>query len=357
MDDFLRETKPTEGRRLPRKFDLAHAVAFFFHDQLAQLVVDLETVGALSVRLALQEREAQEIANLEGENLWAWLRDTNRQEAIDDLTYRQLTAAVVSDASHFLCESLLASGKGKTQVAYALLRKPLKENLLLLEWLAAAPEDFLSCFHGESIWPYTLNRLPETERRRIIERAATLVDLPDLGEDFQWTLRYAKKYPHSLETLWTKATHLVTHVAASATEPGNLNFVFSTADAIDEQWEHYYRIVPLELYYFVRIAEEVASWFVVWDEDLRPTQRMLRDLALMRFTEVYTRSPKINEKSERLFKELSEIGFGCDCGGEITVGASGIDRFWLRGELLCPSCGKQYSVWELLKRGSGSVSV
>ena len=355
VDDVLRDTKPTEGRRLPTKFDLAHAVAFFFHDQLTQLVVDLEAVGALSVRLDLKKGEAQEIADLEGEDLWAWLRNTGRQDVIDDLTYRQLTAAVVSDASHFLCESLIASGKGKTQVAYALLRKPLKENLLLLEWLAAAPEDFLSRFHGESIWPYTLNRLPENERRGIIEKAAALVDLPELGEDFQWTLRYAKEYPNSLETLWTKATHLVTNVAASATEPGNLNFVFSTADAIDEQWEHYYRVVPLVLHYFVKIAEEVASRFVMWDQDLRPTQRMMRELAVMRFADVYARSAKTDERSERLFEELSKIGFECGCGGEITVGASGIDRFWLSGEVVCPSCGHQYSVWELLKEGNAGA--
>lgn len=44
----------------------------------------------------------------------------------------------------------------------------------------------------------------------------------------------------SLETIWAKATHLVTSVEASATEPGSLNFIFSSAAAIEEQWEHYF---------------------------------------------------------------------------------------------------------------------
>lgn len=349
-DDVLREVKPTEVRRLPERFDVAHAVAFFLHDQLARLVVDLEATGALSVRLDLDPEEAGEIAELEGEELWSWLRDAGREDVISDLTYRQLTAAVVSDASHFLCESLLASGKGKTQVAYALLRKPLKENLLLLEWLAGAPEEFLERFNGESVWPYLLNRLPKEERREIIRRAASQVDVPGVDEEFLWTLRYAKEYPNSLETLWTKATHLVTHVAASATEPGNLNFIFSTASAVEEQWEHYYRILPLALFYFVAVAEEVASRFVEWDEDVRPTQLMLRSLAFIRYagSSYEYLQPKL--RSAELFAELKELGFDCvDCSQSVSVENSGVDRFWLNAEMICGSCGRVYSIWDILK--------
>ena len=108
---LLREVEPTKWRHLPHRFDLPHAVAFFFHDQLARLVVDLERTGALSVRFDLSEGERHEITNLKGEELWAWLETTGRRDVIDDLTYRQLTAAVVSDAAHFLCEALIASGK------------------------------------------------------------------------------------------------------------------------------------------------------------------------------------------------------------------------------------------------------
>ena len=157
--DTLKEVKPVEPRHLPDRHNLAHAVAFFFHDELSSLVVQLGRSDSLSVPVELREEESEEIDGLVGEKLWEWLVCTGREDVVIDLTYRQLTIAVVSDACHFLCESLLASGKGKLTVAYALLRKPFKENLLLLEWLCGSPEDFLLKFNGESVDPYVLNRL------------------------------------------------------------------------------------------------------------------------------------------------------------------------------------------------------
>ena len=39
------------------------------------------------------------------------------------------------------------------------------------------------------------------------------------------------------------------------TEPGNVNFVFSTPSAIDEQWAYYYTVVPALTAYFVAVVE------------------------------------------------------------------------------------------------------
>lgn len=347
--NLLKQVKPTEQRHLPDRFDLPHAVAFFYHDQLAQLVVDLHALDAVSVRLDLNEGEADEMENLEGEELWQWLEGKGHHDVINDLTYRQLTAAVVADASAFLCESLIASGKGKTQVAYSLLRKPLKENLLLLEWLAGSPDDFLERFHGEDVSEYLLNRLNKKHRQEIIRKAAEIVDVPGADLELMWKVRYAKQYPNSLETLWTKATHLVTSVDAIATEPGNLNVVFSTASAVEEQWEHYYETVPLLLYYFVAVAEQVATRFVEWDPDFRPTQLVLRELAFLRYAQS-RKGPRLNDLSGHVLDELNDVMLECGgCGEEVTVVSSGIDRFWLNAELVCPNCEERYSLWEILK--------
>lgn len=353
----LKEVKPVENRVLPDRFDLAHAVAFFFHDELAQLVVDLQRIGALSVTLDLGDaQKAEEFSKLEGEALWTWLQSNGHQDVIDDLTYRQLTAAVVADASAFLSESLIASGKGKTQVAYSLLRKPLKENLLLLEWLAGSPEDFLDRFNGESVSEYLLNRLSKEHRREIIHRAARAVDVPGADEELMWTVRYAKEYPNSLETLWTKATHLVTSVDAIATAPGNLNFVFSTASAVEEQWEHYYKILPLLLYYFVAVAEVVAARFVEWDSDLRSTQLMLRQIAFLRCSEGWD-TPEVRDYANEVLEDLNGVMLQCvECDEAVTVEKSGVDRFWMRAALVCPSCSEEYSLWEILKASGGDAN-
>jgi len=319
------------------------------YDELGALVGELEKSGSLSVARTLSDEEAREFTGLQGEALWNWLKRTGRDDIIEDLTYRHVAAAVMADACHFLCESLLASGKGKMTVAYSLLRKPLKESLLLLEWLCADPRDFLARFNGESTDGYVLNRLSEQERRRILTMAAEKVDLTGVGQDFQWTVRYAKGYPNSLETLWTQATHLVTTVQASATERGNLNFVFSSETALEEQWRHYYSLVPLLLYYFVTIAEGVASHFVEWDEDTRSTKVMLRQLAFFRWTEVTSTSAVLRESATESFSDLYEIAFECmSCQASVAVSKEELDRFWMRAEMRCPRCSRTYDLWQVL---------
>jgi hypothetical protein len=285
--------------------------------------------------------------------LFAWLRANGREDVIADLSYRQLTAAVVSDACHFLCESLLASGKGKTVVAYSLLRKPLKENLLLLEWLAADPVGFLVRFNGESDGAYVLNRLSPKERRSIIAAAVAAVATPGIDEELLWLIRYDKESPNSLETLWTRATHLVTTVQASRTEPGNLNFVFSTESDVEDQWAHYYRIVPLLLFYFVALAEHVAARFVNWEEDPRQTQLMLRNLAFLRYCGSAVGTEAMTQAARDAAQDIADLLFPCaSCAMDRAPSPAHIDHLWLRGELICDECGQATSLWDLIQPDS-----
>ena len=344
----LKTVKPVDQRVLPDAHDLAHAVAFYFCDELARLVVDLHNVNALSVSVTLEPAERAEFETLEGETLWNWLRDTGRQTIIDDLTYRQLTAAVLSDAAHFICESLLASGKGKMTVALALLRKPLKENLLLLEWLCANPAEFLEHFQGESISSYVLNRMSKNHRLEIMRTAASMVELAGIDDELLWLTRYGKEYERSLETLWTKATHLVTTVQASATEPGNLNFVFSSESDIAEQWNHYYFIVPFLLFYFVQVAETVASRFVEWKRQARPFQVLRRQLAFMRYVDETAAARDLGWSAGDFYVELARLFTCLSCDNKLDAGEMDIDRFWLVGEVTCPICGESSNLWEIL---------
>src|SRR5690625_4262794 len=47
VEELLKDVHPKEFRKIPQHYDLAHGVAFKFHDELAKLVVDLESTGAL----------------------------------------------------------------------------------------------------------------------------------------------------------------------------------------------------------------------------------------------------------------------------------------------------------------------
>jgi len=350
----LEPVEPIHNRRIPARYDIPHAVAMQFHDILALLVVDLEKRGLLQAALSVSPEEAAQLEPLNGEALWSWLVQTGRDEVVADLTYRQLTAALCADACHFLIESLLACGKGKTAVAYSLLRKPFKENLLLLEWLAADPGDFLAVFNGTTSYPYAPNRLPEARRRQIIREAADATDPSQwFDHEFMYDVRYSKTKPYGLEQLWTKSTHLVTTVKSLATEPGNLNFVFSTPSAIEEQWEFYYTIVPMLTAYLLAVAEAVASRFVEWDEEKRGFQRVLRTIALLRSVQAI--SGNDSSELDDLLQSLEPEGLECRaCGSHIELREANVDRLWSQASVACGVCGAVHDLWATLFPGGGN---
>lgn len=355
--NIFKNTKPIELRAIPAKFDLPHSVAFFFHDELSSLIVELERTESLMVHFDLEsEEEREEMQQLRGEELWKWLKDNGYDDIIYDLTYRQLTAAVITDAAHFICESLLSCGKGKTTVAYSLLRKPFKENLLVLEWMLAKPVDFLNNFNGETTKGYVLNNLSKEKRLEIMKECTDLIQAKGIDEQLLWNIRYDKNLHRGLEALWTKATHLITsYRKVSATEPGNLNFVFSNASAIDDQLSHYYSIVPLILYYFVNVAEAVSSRFIEWNEELRSMQLLLRHLAFIRYSEFSSFSPILQEDNNNIWAELEEILFPClNCKSKFHITKSDVDKLWLTGCVECTKCGEENNIWDILLGNSNN---
>lgn len=342
----LRPTKPFEHRRLPREHDLPHAVAVYFHDILAALVVDLEVRGALRAPVTLTPEESEEIAGLQGEALWSWLQVNGYEDVVADLTYRDLTAALAADACHFILESLLTCAKGKTTVAFALLRKPFKENLLLLEWLCADAPGFLQAFHGTSPEDYVLSGMDKEKQRGIVRTACQSLEASPLPDaEFLYDVRYTRREPYSLDRLWNKAAHLVTTFSHVQTEPGNVNFVFSTPSAIDEQWAYYYTVVPALTAYFVAVTERVVERFVSWDEEKRAFQGALRAVALARAGEVVSGQP-----SDDLDGLLTELGGWIDatcagCKRRVEPGRADADRLWNAAEVECPECGGVLDLW------------
>ena len=64
-------------------------------------------------------------------------------DPIDTLA-RDILQALMVDFLHFVYESLSAAKKGKISVAYALLRKPLTDMLLLLEQILVNRHEFIA---------------------------------------------------------------------------------------------------------------------------------------------------------------------------------------------------------------------
>lgn len=108
-----------------------------------------------TVRFNLKEDEVESFEN--AEDIYEWL-DNNEYH---DVALSQFTSHVffslLKDFCYYIYESISCSKRGKVTVAYSLLRKPLRDNLLYLEWLLADNEEFYQKIMFEDINEYDVS--------------------------------------------------------------------------------------------------------------------------------------------------------------------------------------------------------
>jgi hypothetical protein len=88
------------------------------------------------------EHEAAEFQRLTNEQVIDWLKTNGYVGEVVEITLKGIIRGVAIDLVEFATEALRCTIQGPLTVAIALLRKPLKENLFVLEWILADPEDY-----------------------------------------------------------------------------------------------------------------------------------------------------------------------------------------------------------------------
>lgn len=336
-----------EISHLPEEFEFSHWYSFFLHDQLVETLKSAEEANVFNSIIQFKdESHGKAVEGLSGEEFILWLENNGYKEEVLVLYYKQLCAALLSDFLHFIYESLKCSRKGKLTVAYALLRKPLKENLFYMEWLLARPGDFLDRFEKEN--PHRF-KLPFPEEPIESEHIAIIKEAIENTRAGKWMppgfiheLRFKKDSPISLEPLWQKANHLVTTFKYMETEECNLNFVFSDSNAHYSQWSGYYQFVPILLFHAVEVIEALLKRFAKRENeetDIMP----LRTIAGMM---LYLKNPPWESDMADAISDfgatLQEAGLSCPrCGKEFHFHQENISLFYENGSLECEQgCGE-----------------
>ena len=206
------------------------------------------------------EKEMREFNNVAEEDILEWMRDNGYEKEMYELNRRHILCSLVADFCHYMFESFMCASRMKVAVAYALLRKPLRDNLAYIEWLRVNPEELIDKLLYSEPEEYDLSREKETKKARIEQISK------DYGidrENGMFEFRYEKNSDLSLEKIWNKANHIVTTQKYTRSEKGDLNFVFVNM----EQWEnmtgYYYTVIPLIMSYalelIVSMFEEIAE--------------------------------------------------------------------------------------------------
>lgn len=324
---------------LPKEFRFSHDFAFFLHDMLAGVIVEGEKAGIFDVHFEFEsEDEAAAFGSLKGEELWEWLA-TNDKTSHYELIYKQICVALLSDFCHFVYEGLQCSKKGKLSVAYSLLRKPFKDNLLVFEWLLADPTDFIKKFYREDPSIYAPQKLSAERKLEIISSALQKTNsCKSFEAEFIYDLRYNRTANYGLAGAWDKATHLVTTFEQIKTTPQNFNFVFRSREAEHSQWKSLYTSIPYLLFYTVAVVEAFVATFATRanaEDDMIPVR------AGVGFA-LWVKSMK-PEKSR--FSDFADVVFDCPhCNRRIRLGGRNMRSFYEKNEIKCHSCKAAMSI-------------
>jgi hypothetical protein len=267
-----------------------------------------------------------------------YLKITGHHDELTDILVKNVTLAVVSDLVHFVFESISCAKRGKMTVAYALLRKPFKDELLLLESILDNPHEFVNrFFHDGNPASYDPSTLNEEQKRAIIEAAVGKVRPNAFSTDMLFDYRYDKLSPVGISSFSDHALHIVTRNKKYPTSEQNLNFVFSNTDDIKFYWKHYYTIVPYLLLYTASVVDGI-----VFNSLKGKNEELHRDFKIFkRFLGIILYANKPYRKKRN--GKYSNLGFdfklNCEkCGFETKLDISDYELFFYSDVVICQKC-------------------
>ena len=299
---------------LPKYLVPSHNLCFLNHDILAELLCAWEKAGISSQKFTFYDNDDRQKFNC-ANDVFDWLENTGRESERSEFLKKVVFPALLSDFLHFIYEALVNSRKAKLNVTYALLRKPIQENLFLLEIIATDP-DLFSSYLIENPLMLRAEKAGglEVHTKRILNVLRVIQEEHRFDAQYLAQLRYAKT-EDGFDGICNHAIHLFTEHKNIRTEPLNINFIFSGEYEELTQWYFLYSRLPYILFYARRLVEYVCSTFVKTDPNyLANIERRLMAATLLWATNIEEtyQHPKIDQfvEATRLQLEQECISYG-----------------------------------------------
>jgi hypothetical protein len=228
---------------------------------MAKSLVAGEEGDFFRTSIDLTEKESELLKDPKA--LFAWLEAEGRLEDRAAIVLTTVFPAVISDMLHCIYESLQCSRKAKLSVAYMLLRKPLQESLFLLESIVLSKLDFANQLATKPLSLRATNAGGAIAHENRIRRVLGLIDeSANFDPAYLAQLRYVK-CEDGFDGICNHALHLFTQHKDIATEPLNINFIFSGWEEKLSQWAFLYSRLPYVLAYTLRVVEHLTKNFAL----------------------------------------------------------------------------------------------
>ncbi len=333
-----------EGDEFPldEKFHRIHNLCAIIYDQLTEIFSSENYSDLKSTDFNLDHDKHCDIEKFTKGEIHAldWLKINNLNDEISQVLVKHVTMSVLSDFVNFIYESLSSAMRGKMTVAYALLRKPFTDELLIFEQILDNKDDFINRFFHDGD-PSTYDPSDrKIDKRKIIENALKKSKPNNVyTSDLIYDLRYEKKLGKGINGISNHALHIVTRDKNYKTAKQNLNFVFSSKEDVLDYWENYYFFVPYLLIYSVSVIDNIIAQFLIGKENehLLNTKVMIRFIGILLWNEW-----RDGEKSKnaKIFEILTQnLNLKCEeCDTNVELERADFELFLETSTFLCPKC-------------------
>jgi hypothetical protein len=237
---------------LPKEFHQSHDNCEFLISQIEDFIEKPEFEGLQKINIILKEDHEM----LKDENTLDYLLRIGEKEQHDAIVAKFILHATIIDIVYFLKEAFMASLKKRLTVTFALLRKPLIYDLLVV-LRTGLTSDFIDRFNTEE--KFDTADLTSEDKMQLLKISEDCLFSKAIKAEDIYKIIFDSKERDSILNLSHRALHpSTTWGKINLTEKGNLNFIFSNEDDIQSQWGLLYSKMPLLLMYMVEVLESIV---------------------------------------------------------------------------------------------------
>lgn len=335
-----------EGEKvpLPKRYHAINNLCAIIYDQLTETFNGslYQPMSKTHIELDGVDEQLMDKIRKDDVHVLDWLRENDRKSDIVIVLTKHVTMTLLQDFLNFIYESLSCAKKGKMSVAYALLRKPLTDELLIFEQLLGDSSEFIErFFHDGTPTAYDPSN-KGIDKESIIKEAVSKIK-PKFFFDYEfiYRLRYDKSYENGINSITNQALHIVTNDSNYRTSRQNLNFIFSIKEDYEYYFEHYYRFVPYLIFYAVAVIDEVIFNLLPESElksNTRAVKKFRRIIGQVLLTELNGLGSRKN--NTLLFKDFAKhLIFECgECSRSTRFKRKDFEFFYDTEDFLCSYC-------------------
>lgn len=245
---------------LPDKYHAKHVACFEMIRQVEGFIVDKDYKFLCQNTFPLTESEKDKLAEVG--DIWDFLKQY-KEEVFYRLLNKQILLGLLKDFCYFMQESLDCSNKKRLVVAYALLRRPVVDNLKILLRLIGDDAFYDNFINRDD---YDPAHMSEDDLKSLLKETDKIRFCEPITSDLIYGLVYDRTNPRSIINLSNRAIHPVTTRPWNKTGEMNFNFMFTTESDIEGLWRIYYTALPPILIFYSELFN--AAIFSLFSDEV-----------------------------------------------------------------------------------------